>query len=338
MTHISSTISLILLAAIATNGPAGCDRQGGPRGQSEAENAKDARPSVYTTFYPTTYMAQRIGGGAVDVRCPVPVGEDPVFWQPTAAQIAEYQKADLIVINGAAYEHWVDTAALPLAKVIDTASPFASEFINFKTTTHSHGAGGAHSHTGVDGHTWMDPLLATRQAQQIETAFSHRWPDRAKGFQKNLAELASDLQALSERFARLVPQLKACRLLANHPAYAYLARRYGLSVEVIDVDPEIEPTDLQWKTIETRLAGLVRSDDDVAVIMLFESAPVPAIAQRLSTLKVRVVEFDPCESAPSGDSASPATYLTVMNSNIDRLSAAVAQSVTPAQPAESPRR
>ena len=40
------------------------------------------------------------------------------------------------------------------------AAVFSDEFLVVKGVTHSHGAGGAHTHDGVDGHTWMDPILA----------------------------------------------------------------------------------------------------------------------------------------------------------------------------------
>ena len=40
-------------------------------------------------------------GDLIDVTYPGPADEDPAFWQPGAEEIAAYQSADLILLNGA---------------------------------------------------------------------------------------------------------------------------------------------------------------------------------------------------------------------------------------------
>ena len=43
------------------------------------------------------------GGDRIEVSYPGPAGEDPAYWSPDAETIASYQKADLILLNGASY-------------------------------------------------------------------------------------------------------------------------------------------------------------------------------------------------------------------------------------------
>ena len=63
-------------------------------GSDPAQNGKrEGPPVVYTTFYPTTYFAQRIGGDLVKVVCPLPEGEDAIFWQPDDETLAALQGA-----------------------------------------------------------------------------------------------------------------------------------------------------------------------------------------------------------------------------------------------------
>ena len=144
---------LVLLALLAACG----ERSPGGAPPSRAI------PLVYTTFYPTTYFAARIGGARVRVVCPLPDGEDPIFWLPDAETIRAYQQADLIVVNDAGFEKWVDKVSLPDAKVVRTARPFRAEWLTYeKAVEHSHGKGGEHAHQGTDGHTWLDPRLAKR--------------------------------------------------------------------------------------------------------------------------------------------------------------------------------
>ena len=83
-------------------------------GSSEevADVAPDERAKVplrvHTVSYPLAYFAERVGGAAVDVTFPAPTATDPASWSPDAETIAAYQKADLILLNGATYAKWVD--------------------------------------------------------------------------------------------------------------------------------------------------------------------------------------------------------------------------------------
>ena len=62
---------------------------------------------IYVVNYPLKYFAERIGGDYVQVEFPVPGNVDPAYWDPDIADISAYQKADLIMLNGAAYAKWV---------------------------------------------------------------------------------------------------------------------------------------------------------------------------------------------------------------------------------------
>ena len=87
---------------------------GGCNGEDKPDSPdRRAKIVVYTTFYPMTYFAQRIGGEHVEVVCPLPQDADPISWMPGANTIQAYQKADLIVINGAQFEKWLDKVSLP---------------------------------------------------------------------------------------------------------------------------------------------------------------------------------------------------------------------------------
>ena len=167
MTHLPRTIRLPLLAAALIALAPGCSKSSDSQEQSESQSQTSADTStaaapltVYTTFYPTTYFTQRIGGSHVEVTCPLPDDADPIFWQPDRNTIMAYQKAALIILNGADFEKWALTASLPTGRIVDTARNFTDQFITYESVTHSHGPGGDHTHEGIDGHTWIDPTLA----------------------------------------------------------------------------------------------------------------------------------------------------------------------------------
>lgn len=289
-------LALLLLAAACSKEP-------------PAEAPARAVPLVLATFYPTTYFASRIGGALVQVSCPLPPDEDPVSWRPDDATIRAYQEADLVVLNGAGFEKWVATVSLPQARTVETARPFRDDWITIEgAATHSHGRAGAHSHEGLDGHTWLDPVNAAAQAREILKALRARLPDRAAELDAAFAALTRDLDGLDRELRALGPV--AC--LASHPAYHYVARRYSWAVESLDLDPGEVPSDAQVDAMRTL------ADAKGARLILWESDPAPGVRARFDAKGLASVVFSPCEQPPEeGD------YLAAMRANIARLKAAL---------------
>jgi len=299
---------LIVLAVLLVVSP-GCSEDPGPSGAA----APPLDPVVRTTFYPTTYFAQRIGGGLVGVECPLPEGEDPAHWWPEPEVIGLYQRSRLVVLNGAGLESWAASAALARSRVVDSSAALTDELIELKGSTHSHGPGGDHSHDGVDGHTWMDPLLAIEQSRVIAGAMSEAFPEHGEAFTANLEGLIEDLRLLDARLAAL--KTEGVRTIASRRAYGYLSRRYGWGVQNLSLDPGAELTDREVTDVASALAPGTRG------VVLWESAPVAGTAARLEGAGVRSVVFS--SAANPGPVAGEGDYMTIMRGNIERLEAAL---------------
>ena len=69
---------------------------------------KSDKPVVYTSFYPIYSMANDIAGDTLDIKNFMPLDKDPHFWEPTPKDMKRLQEADLLIINGANMEKWVD--------------------------------------------------------------------------------------------------------------------------------------------------------------------------------------------------------------------------------------
>ncbi len=308
----------LMLAVITAGGLvlAGCRKQ--PQAQTAAPRAHKGKPVIYTTFYVTTYFTKRIADGACEVVNPCPPDADPSFWVPDDATVGKYQNADLIILNGASYEHGMDKVTLPHSKIVDTARPFKDEFIVLKHAfTHSHGPGGKHTHKGIDGHTWLDPINARRQAETIKNALVAHWPEHKDTFEKGYADLVKDLDALDARLKKLSAKIGDELFLCSHPAYNYIGRRYGWHEQTYGLDPETMPDEATFKKIEAYLA------EHPAHIMLWEAQPKPEIAERMAKLGLMNVVFSPCEVLTPEQQAKGIDFFTVMNANIDRLEAAL---------------
>lgn len=297
-----------------------CDR---PPAPARSAAPAEATGPVICTFYPTRFFAERIAGDLVPVECPLPAEADPAEWRPSPEAVARMQQAALLVVNGAGFEPWLSSAAIPFSKVVDTTRPFAAEYITLERITHSHGAGGQHTHQGTDGHTWLDPINAKRQAQQIAEAMARAWPAHEREFRSNLTKLESSLDALDARFRKLAPRLSTATILASHPAYNYVARRYGLAVKNVDLPPDAVPTADQLSSLDKHFAG--QASATRCAIVLFEQTPVPELRAALADRwKASAILVDPGENPPA-DVLARQDFLSIMNENLDRLEQACDQ-------------
>ena len=316
-------LAALLCAAAVLATVIGCERKESGQATTTAPSViaktADKPPVVYTTFYPTTYFAQRIAGDAVQVICPCPVDADPAFWMPDDETIAAYQRADLIIVNGASFEKGLAKITLPESRIIDTARPLADELIVLKDAiTHTHGPQGTHSHEGIDGHTWLDPMNSKAQAGEIKSALIERLPDQAEQFEQGYAGLVADLDALDARLEALAGKLGDQLLLCSHPAYNYIGRRYAWNLKTYHLDPGEMPADDVFAEIKGYLA------EHPARLMLWEAEPSAEIAGRMSQeLGLESIVFSPCETLDTGRLAAGEDFLTVMHGNVQRLEAAL---------------
>ena len=268
-----------------------------------------AQPTVYVVNYPLQYFAERIGAEQVHVVFPAPADEDPVFWKPDVETIAAFQAADLILINGGAYAKWLKTASLPKSKMIDTSRRFKADYIEIQDTgTHSHGPTGEHSHAGTAFTTWLDFRQAAQQAEAVTEGLSRLLPEHKDTFERRYAELEQDLLALDERLDTIAARQRTQPLIASHPVYQYLAKRYGLNLQSVLWEPEVMPDDEEWQRLQSILQG------HAAAWMLWEGDPLPTSADKLQALGIKSLVFDPCGNTPEqGD------FLSVMQQNVARL-------------------
>ena len=278
--------------------------------QSQAQADEPLR--IYTVNYPLQYFAQRIAGKHAEVIMPAPAGVDPAFWQPDIETILEYQRADLVLLNGAGYARWVKNVSLPPSRLVSTSAGFSDAFIEIEaTTTHSHGPGGEHSHAGTAFTTWLDFTQAVGQARAIKNALVKRRPDQADVFEQNFNLLAQELRELDTDLRLLLEKVDV-PLLASHPVYQYLARAYRLDLHSVTWEPDEVPSAGEWVALQALLK------EHPARVMLWEDGPNQETVVRLQTFGIDVVVFSPAGNRPeAGD------FMSVMRENLQRLEAAI---------------
>ena len=268
--------------------------------------------TIYVVNYPLQYFAERIGGDQVQVVFPAPVDVDPAYWHPNVAEISAYQKADLILLNGAGYAKWVNKVSLPRSRMVNTSRQFKDRYITTKEVmTHSHGAEGEHAHESLAFTTWLDLELAARQAEAIASAMGRKRPELRNTFQRNYAALAKDLMTLDRNIQKIVSKNPSTPLFASHPVYDYFARRYGLNMVSVHWEPDQVPGNDQWRELKEILK------QHPAKWMIWEGEPIQKSVDGLKTLRINSLVFDPCGNIPE-----KGNFLTIMHQNVNNLRSA----------------
>jgi zinc transport system substrate-binding protein len=281
-------VLFLLLASLVIT--AGCSADDSP--DTDDAPVEEAIPlQVRTTSFPADFLVARIAGDRVERVNLLPVGEDAPFWQPSAEVVASLAEVDLIVANGAGFERWMAAATLPGSRVVDTSAGL--ELIEIEGRTHSHGARSEHSHAGIDPHTWSDPVGYAQQARAVHDALVVADPDGAEAYGASLATLTGELEALDAAFRPILAQLKARPLTASHPAFNYLARRYGLTVRSFDFDPEEVPDPDALAEFESW------ADEQEVPVLLWEAPPTEVVTSAFGD-EVRHVFVSPLEQPMAG--------------------------------------
>ncbi len=299
MWHIGTFFSVFCVILSISFLPAFCS----------AESKSTDKLSVYVVNYPLRYFAERIAGEHATIHFPAPPDADPAYWMPDAETVSAYQRADLILLNGATYAKWVDKVTIPQFRTVDTSAGFSDRYIGLAdAVTHTHGPKGKHDHEGIAFTTWLDLELAAEQAKAIAGALSRKMPGLKEVFQKNFAALEKDLLALDREVQGIVADNRKQPLVASHPVYQYFASRYGLNVRSVHWESGRRATGKQWFELKAILK------DHPAKWLIWDGSPEKETAEKLKSMGIGSVVFDPCGNVPAdGD------FLRVMRRNVENL-------------------
>jgi zinc transport system substrate-binding protein len=292
-----------------------CGGENRPAISEDSSDAESKEALVVTSNYPLYFFASRIADGvegAPDILFPEIEG-DPASWVPSAEQIQLLQSADVVLLNGAGAEPWLDLITIDRRSLIDTSENIADLLIPIEDSIqHQHGPDGDHSHQDTAFTTWLDPQLAIVQAQSVTNALVQLAPSGDMGFRDNMAKLEKELMQLDSRLAEVFEQLNDRPVLFSHPVYQYLQRRYDINGHSVHWEPEQQPTTAAWIAMQQVMAT------HPATIMIWEDEPVTSTVQRLSDAGVISVHFH-----TAANKSEQGDYLSMMRENANRLESAL---------------
>lgn len=255
-------------------------------GAGQPTTAGDSNPlNVVATTTLVGDVVRHIVGDAARVTVLLPVGADPHSFEPTPQDAARLAEADLIFINGAGLEEFLDRLLENAGGTAEVVS--VSEGIPFMELTEAHEGEEeptgeqAHHHEGVDPHVWMDPNLVLIWVDNIEKALIAQDPANRSLYKANAEAYRKQLIELDAWVRQQVDQVAQAnrKLVTDHQSLGYFAARYGFE----QVGAIIPSFTSQAQPSAQELAALEDTIKALGVRAVFVSVAVnPALAQRLA--------------------------------------------------------
>lgn len=288
---------------------------GAPR-QNPPDAAAGKAFKVVTTFLPITLFTRAVAGDCATVTPLIPASTGPHDFQAKPGDLTALRQARVLVKNGLEMESFLDklvaSAGNPQLRVIDSSRGVATLDTEHHDDGHGEekGHGHGHDHGAVNPHIWLDPLRAVQQVEAIRDGLVKADPSCAEGYRRNAAAFTAELKKLNSEITAQLQPYRGKTFVAFHDFAPYFAQRYGLKAEYLVDVPEINPSPVDLR----RVAAAVKNSQLKALLSEPQegSRSFNALARDLG---VKIVAFDPLETASEQASGDPATYLSVMRRN-----------------------
>ena len=287
-----------------------------PSFNSEISTTKNSKLQVITSATFLYEFSQNIGKEMIDVTLLVPMGADPHDWEPTIRDREKLQKADVIIVNGIGYEHWLDSfdSNDNQGILVDTSngiSTLDSEKHDDHTKEDDHDGHeeDKHNHGELDPHIWLNPVYAQLQVKNIANALSNSDPTNKNYYQSNAAIYNKELDLLD---SKIRTELSGCKtdFITFHNAFSYFSEEYGLTQHTIissnDSHGEVTPQTLE------NIISLAR-ELNIKVIFAEENTSTKTSQVIADELGGKVLVLSPLEIV------SDESYVEKMIQNLDNL-------------------
>jgi len=189
--------------------------------------------------------ATAIGGDRVVVESVIIApGTDPHDFDPPASVARAVADADIVIMNGADYDHWMET----LVESNDEDSRIVinvAELIGVED--------------GDNPHIWYHPLAMPALADALTEALVAADPAGQAEFEARRDALFATLAAVDERIAELLAQFEGTPVAATEPVFGYMAEALGLAMSneafQTAIMNEVEPSASDIAAMEDDIRG-----------------------------------------------------------------------------------
>lgn len=193
--------------------------------------SEDNRPTVLATTYPVYLAAQNVLGEDDSValyRLDGSASGCLHDYQLSPSDRRLTQEADLILLNGAGAESFLD-GIIDEDKAVDTATGVDLLCADHE---HDHDHGEEHHEEEYNEHLWLSPSRYAAQVMAVRDALCALCPDAAATYRKNAEAYLEQIGAVQQQLEALSAALSGRPCVLFHDSMAYLAADLGLDVKL----------------------------------------------------------------------------------------------------------
>jgi zinc transport system substrate-binding protein len=279
---------------------------------SGSKAAGSNKVSVTAAFYPLAFVAEQLGGSAVNVTNLTPPGAEP--------HDLELRPSDVVAIRNARVVLYLHGLQPAVDDAVKTLQDKTRAFDALSVITLRHLGDGS-----VDPHFWLDPTLLAKVAALIEQHLEAAAPADAAIFQRNLTRLDTQLAQLDRDFHSGLAHCSRHEIFTGHTAFGYLGSRYWLrQIGITGLNPEAEPSPRQL----TDIIQLARRLHPAVIYAetLVSSRSVDAVARAVGA---KVAVLNPIEGLFPAQRSAGDDYLSLMRHNLRTLEEGLACQSSP---------
>ncbi|MCP9441917.1 MAG: metal ABC transporter substrate-binding protein [Nitrospira sp.] len=215
---------------------------------------------VVTTIPVLKDLTEQVGRSRVRVKSLLTGLENEHTYSPKPTDLVAVRNARLLFEIGLGLEVWVGSlvknAGSPSLRVVTTSRGvplIRDDSSDPHDTRHGDGAPLAQGNP----HIWMDPDNVEIMLRHIADALIEVDPVHADEYRRNLAAYREQMDRLRGDLLDRVGRLTDRRIVAHHPAWPYLAKRFGFEIAAtIQIHSGTEPSALHVQ----HLIGKIRKD------------------------------------------------------------------------------
>ncbi len=274
-------------------------------GTQPASDSGAADPVILTSTTILADITRSIAGDRFEVVSLLPVGSDPHSYQTTPQDLAHISESNLIVINGAGYEGFLQSLLENTGRqgtLIEASAGISPR--------------GDAEH-GPDPHMWLNPNLVLTYVENIRAALTQLDPAGEGIYRANADTYSAKLKQLDAWIVEQVAQIPIQKrlLVTNHEAFGYFAERYGFIV----VGTVIESFSTDASPSAQQLASLIdQIQSSGAPAIFLDASDNTTLARQIADeTGVNVVTDLHLESLTDGPPAS--TYIDMMKHNVSTI-------------------
>lgn len=267
-------------------------------------NEKNDKLQIVTTIFPYYSFAKEICGNDAEITMLLKPGTESHTFEPTTQDILTIKNADIFIYTGGESDKWVDT----ILSSVDTSKTKIIKAIDLVEPIHEE------HHNEYDEHIWTSVKNAVIITETIYNATKNeQYAENKNQFVKKLNEMGSE-------FKNLLNSTDKTLIFADRFPFSYFAKDYNF--KYVSAFPSCSEESEPSVQTMTEIINTVK-EENIPYVFYIEFSNQKIADTIQSETGAGKLLFHSCHNVTNEEFNSGATYLSLMEQNLENLKEAL---------------